>query len=152
MSGEITLTIRATARTAVVDALGETLRELAAEGLIDDAEDSGWTYGTEPVVVVCVRDPDFSNDFTVFGAPAPTIVDLDLGYMDLGWPEEFIEWADAKLANAEALPAGPARDFIVDVVNTQLERHHNDFDDLEALRVHVLGTLQRHEQRSQEGT
>ena len=50
---------------------------------------------------------------------------------------DVVEWADSKLADAEDLGPGPARNFVVEVVNTQLERHHNDFDDLEPLRMHV---------------
>jgi hypothetical protein len=54
---------------------------------------------TRPIVVV-VRDPDSSNDFTVFNGDVE-IHDLDLGYMNLDDPEEWAEWADGHLEAAQ---------------------------------------------------
>lgn len=44
--------------------------------------------------VVVIRDPDASNDITVFGDDEANIVDIDLGNMDLSDPEEFEQWQD----------------------------------------------------------
>lgn len=44
--------------------------------------------------VVVIRDPDASNDIAVFGDDEATIVDIDLGHMDLSDPEEFEDWQD----------------------------------------------------------
>ena len=44
--------------------------------------------------VVVIRDPDASNDIYVFGDDEATIVDIDLGNMDLSDPEEFEQWQD----------------------------------------------------------
>ena len=46
------------------------------------------------VDVVVIRDPDASNDITVFGDDEAVIVDIDLGNMDLSDPEEFEQWQD----------------------------------------------------------
>lgn len=53
-------------------------------------------------IVVCVRDPDASNDYRTFGCD-PEIIDVDLGYHDLRDPEEFRGWAEGHLDTAERL-------------------------------------------------
>lgn len=55
-------------------------------------------------VVICVRDPDASNDYRVFGEDVE-IIDVDLGYMDLEDPAEFAEWADGHYEEAKQLEA-----------------------------------------------
>jgi hypothetical protein len=79
----------------------------------------------EPVVIICVRDPDASNDFTVYGAPEPTIIDVDLGYMNLDDPVEFMEWLEDLIARTRTLPEGhPAGDQLREIALEAIERHH----------------------------
>lgn len=59
--------------------------------------------GSGPVVVVCVRDPDASNDFTVFGGVEVEVVDVDLGRSDLSNDEEFAEWRESHETTAARL-------------------------------------------------
>lgn len=77
----------------------------------------------DQVIIIIVRDPDASNDVTIFGTPAPLIIDVDLGYMDLGDPDEFIDWAYGHLATAAGLPEGPARDMLIRLVDNTRENH-----------------------------
>jgi anti-sigma regulatory factor (Ser/Thr protein kinase) len=54
------------------------------------------------VYIVCHRDPDSSNFYVKFPDKADIeIIDIDYGYMDLRDPEEFSEWKDSQLAEAE---------------------------------------------------
>jgi hypothetical protein len=57
------------------------------------------------MIIVCHRDPDSSNDFVVFaeGQPAPRIIDIDYGRVDLRDTEEFNEWRDSLLDEVSAL-------------------------------------------------
>jgi hypothetical protein len=48
------------------------------------------------ITVVCVRDPDWDNDYTTFGGEV-SIIDIDRGRMDLRDPSECIEWAESHL-------------------------------------------------------
>lgn len=81
----------------------------------------------EPVIVVCTRDPDSSNEYQVFGAPEPLIVDIDLGYMNLDDPIEFAEWAASHTESAAGIPAGrvgdQARRCILSTIETEREHH-----------------------------
>lgn len=53
-------------------------------------------------LVVCVRDPDYGNEFRVFG-PHVEIHDIDLGYANLADVEEYLPWAVSHLTSAAAL-------------------------------------------------
>lgn len=53
-------------------------------------------------IVVTVRDPDWSNEYAIFGEPVE-IIDIDAGYADLRDPEEFAEWKDSHLTAAAEL-------------------------------------------------
>lgn len=55
------------------------------------------------MVIIVQRHPDFSNQYDVFGEPAPTIIDVDYGGVDLSDPKEFAEWAEGHMAEAESL-------------------------------------------------
>ncbi len=47
--------------------------------------------------IVCVRDPDAPNSFSVFPCDAEDdirIIDVDLGAADLADPDEFLDWAE----------------------------------------------------------
>ena len=67
--------------------------------------------------------PEASNQITVYGAEAH-VIDVDLGYADLGDPDEFAEWVDTQLSQITALPAGhPAAKVIGDLVNDITEAH-----------------------------
>jgi hypothetical protein len=60
----------------------------------------------EPIVVVCHRDPDSSNEYRVFGAGRndwPTIITFDYGHSDLSDADEFAEWAASHLHEAVQL-------------------------------------------------
>lgn len=94
---------------------------------------------TEPVVIVCVRDPDSPNSFTVYGEPKPTIIDVDLGYADLSDAQEFTRWAENQVAAAGALPREhPARVQLLDVVTDMLEMHHvYRWPNLDSLLAHI---------------
>lgn len=52
-----------------------------------------------PIVVV-VRDPDYSNEFTMFGGEV-TIHDMDLGRSNLNDIDEYLEWAEGHLHAAD---------------------------------------------------
>jgi hypothetical protein len=56
------------------------------------------------VVVICVRDPDASNDFTVIGGEV-RVIDLDLGRADLSDREEFEDWFDGHMTEVQELRA-----------------------------------------------
>lgn len=53
-------------------------------------------------IVVTVRDPDWSNEYAIFGEPVE-IIDIDAGRSDLRNPEEFAEWKDSHLMTAAEL-------------------------------------------------
>lgn len=53
-------------------------------------------------VVIVVRDPDSSNDYTTIGRPV-YCYDVDCGYADLRDPEEFAEWAEGHRASAKQM-------------------------------------------------
>lgn len=71
--------------------------------------------------VVCVRDPDASNDFRVFGGEVK-IIDVDLGRSNLASPDEFREWREsqeaecAQLRDLEIEGADGAAAFIEQIV------------------------------------
>lgn len=54
------------------------------------------------IVVICVRDPDDSNSYSVYGGEVE-IVDVDLGRADLRDPDEFSEWFESHLSTANEL-------------------------------------------------
>lgn len=73
-------------------------------------------------IVVTVRDPDWSNEYAIFGEPVE-IIDIDAGYADLRDPEEFAEWKETHLGMARQLiqnhssaEAWAAADYIRSVV------------------------------------
>jgi hypothetical protein len=90
-----------TVAEAISDAEG-LLRMWAADAkqLRSVGEDDSPLGPYRPPTVVVIRDPDASNDFTVFGGDVE-IHDMDLGYMCLNDPDEYLEWAEGHLAYAE---------------------------------------------------
>jgi hypothetical protein len=64
--------------------------ELTEYGIIDEYPE----LLAPPTTVLCVRDPDSSNEFTIEGPDRPRIIDVDLGYAALNDFEEFSQWAD----------------------------------------------------------
>jgi len=62
---------------------------------------------SDPIYVVCHRDPDSSNEYLVFGDddndPRIEIYDVDYGYADLRSVEEFAEWRESHLERAAEL-------------------------------------------------
>lgn len=82
-----------------VDDIVDTLVEDAEDRdvILDMIENAVARYrpaGT-PLVVV-VRDPDASNQIDVYGGEV-LVHDVDLGYMDLRDPDEFLQWAPSHL-------------------------------------------------------
>lgn len=57
------------------------------------------------MIIICLRDPDSSNEFLTFtkGSHEPRIIDVDFGRADLRDPEEFAEWKASLLDEAEFL-------------------------------------------------
>lgn len=55
------------------------------------------------VYVITIRDPDWSNEYRVFGSPEPIIIDIDAGRSDLRDPHEFAEWKESHLFTAREL-------------------------------------------------
>ena len=98
---------------------------------------------SEPVVIVCVRDPDASNSFTVYGEPEPVIIDVDLGYADLTDVEEFLDWSESQVAKAGSVRRDhPARTQLLEVVDDMRGTHHAaSWPDLDALLVHLADRL-----------
>ncbi len=80
---------------------------------------------TKPLVLI-VRDPDASNDVTVFGGDVETH-DMDLGYANLDDPNEFIEWYHSHLHAAATYREqgyGDAADAIENVaINRCPDKH-----------------------------
>jgi hypothetical protein len=52
--------------------------------------------------VVCIRHPDYANEYRVFGDPVE-IIDVDLGGLDLDDKDEFADWAGGLQERANAL-------------------------------------------------
>lgn len=75
------------------------------DGALDD--DYVW-FGKaieKPTTVLCVRDPDASNEFTIDGdGGAVHVIDVDLGRADLFFWQEFGPWANRHLTEAASLP------------------------------------------------
>lgn len=66
--------------------------------------------------VIVVRDPDYSNEYTVIGGDEPgvSIIDVDLGS---GGPEEYDEeWVANKMEEAKDWPQG-ARDQLASTLD-----------------------------------
>jgi hypothetical protein len=90
----------------------------------------------QPVIIVCVRDPDASNAYDIFerqadGTYAATgstesegvlIHDIDAGYSDLGNDDEFEEWAFSHLAAALDMP-DPVAAHVRGIVESYAEHH-----------------------------
>lgn len=55
-------------------------------------------------VIICVRDPDASNEFFVHETPTQ-IIDVDFGRADLRDPDEFEEWATSLRLEATRIHA-----------------------------------------------
>ena len=83
-----------------------------------------------PVTVVVVRDPDSSNDISVFGTEA-TIIDVDLGYSNLTDRDEFLDWTGAQLGTvddlAKADPDNPAIAVVLRAVTQTIEASQREF-------------------------
>lgn len=95
-----------------------------------DVERPRLPRGGTPVVVT-VRDPDFSNEHTVFDG-AVEVHDIDLGRSDLGDVDEYLEWAAGHLADAQryAVRGHPdAADLIREVVQRNAPSEITDEDD-----------------------
>lgn len=54
-----------------------------------------------PPLVIAVRDPDYSNEFHVYGGDVE-IHDVDLGRFDLGDLDEYLPWAAGHLGAADS--------------------------------------------------
>jgi hypothetical protein len=102
------------------------------DGRADALAEHANTGPDRPAVVVCVRDPDASNEYEVFGANEPTIIDIDCGYSDLSDPEEFAGWKGAQEGAAADLrkrgdeAALQAADYIEQVI-ANYERDDEDW-------------------------
>lgn len=74
-------------------------------------------------VVVCIRDPDASNYYAVFGSPEPIILDIDLGHLDLSDPDEWSEWTWADDDIPEDLAGTPfdARRYVALAIHSTAE-------------------------------
>lgn len=69
-------------------------------------------------LVICIRDPDYDNEFMVFGEA--NIYDIDLGRSNLRDPEEYAMWAESHGESADQLEAEgniEAANFIREIVN-----------------------------------
>ena len=62
---------------------------------------------TEGTVLVCVRDPDASNEYAGWtnGPAGVFVLDIDAGRDDLSDPEEYADWAEGLEAVAGDLGA-----------------------------------------------
>ena len=81
--------------------------------------------------IICVRDPDSSNDYTVFvdgqqvdhdgqALAGIHITNVDLGYSDVSDAGEFFEWAESHLSGLDTMPEAVAA-ALVDVVQQTSE-------------------------------
>lgn len=61
---------------------------------------------TRPIVV-CTRDPDAANHYEMFPPGSVSVVDVDLGAVELSDPAKFAGWARRALEDAAKLPAEP---------------------------------------------
>jgi hypothetical protein len=78
-------------------------------------------------VVIVVRDPDASNDYTVLGRPVYTY-DVDCGYMNLDDPEEFADWAENHRASAKQMreSGNPLMFKAADQIESIVEQYEGD--------------------------
>lgn len=84
-------------------------------------------------VVICVRDPDASNDYAVFGGDV-TIIDVDLGYADLSDPEEWAEWKQSQLADVLVLERSgqkEAAEYLQSIID-QVESNYDHAEEVES--------------------
>jgi hypothetical protein len=75
--------------------------------------------------IIVTRHPDYENDIRVFGGDA-TVVDIDLGGMDLSDPEEFTDWSDSQLLSYTNVSSPEAREFIIEAVVNAASEHGHD--------------------------
>jgi len=83
-------------------------------------------------VVICVRDPDASNEYEVFGGEV-TIIDVDLGYADLRDREEFADWKegqDSDVTRLERAGEKEAADYLRSLIDQITENFgHEEVED-----------------------
>lgn len=78
-------------------------------------------------VVLVVRNPDFANEITVYDPPLNGLrtIDVDLGYLDLTDPDEFLMWAGGQEGACNDLPDDhPAAEAIWAIMQQVYEDHH----------------------------
>jgi hypothetical protein len=84
-------------------------------------------------VVICVRDPDASNEYRVFGDDVE-IIDVDLGYADLSDPEEWAEWKASQLMDVRALEVAgekEAAEYLRSLID-QIESNYGHDEEVES--------------------
>lgn len=90
--------------------------------------------------VICVRDPDESNEFTVVGDANVEVIDIDLGYADLNEEFEFLSWASNLLTQYDAIEEDKyddARDLLANMILDQASEFGHDFKELPDVRKAV---------------
>lgn len=90
----------------------------------------------ERTYIVCLRHPDYDNEFVVDGDANVEIIDVDQGANDLSHRAEFLEWAQTMLAfydDIEEDRYDDARDAIANVL-VQWGRDFHDLTELPAIR------------------
>jgi hypothetical protein len=88
------------------------------------------------LVVLVVRDPDASNEITVFGNDDAIVIDVDLGRLDLTDRDEFLQWAESQYEAIERLPQRhPARSCVLTIVWNVGDEH--GFADNDAIKAAI---------------
>lgn len=90
-------------------------------------DDDGFAGQHRQTVVLVVRDPDASNEITVYDPPVGGLrtIDVDLGYCALDDPTEFLGWLGAQDGVITDLPDDhPAGEAIYEIIEGIWERYH----------------------------
>jgi len=88
----------------------------ALDSYFGDAEDYVEDEAPKPTAdIVIVRDPDASNDISLFGVEA-NVIDINLGSMDLGDPVEWDEWQQSRKEDFDSVATKDAQRFIAEAV------------------------------------
>lgn len=94
-----------------------------------------------PPIILCVRDPDYDNEFHVFGGPID-IIDIDLGRSDLREDGDLLEWAISHLEIADEVRKtnATAADAYIEIIANKVD-HETDRTGMDeaALRAWIKG-------------
>ncbi len=84
-------------------------------------------------IIVCIRHPDFANEFEMFGGDPPEIIDVDYGHLNLRDPEEFKSWREglesaitSLMIEADQSPEKAAAEFLRGLIAEAEEQYDQE--------------------------